>query len=298
MTKVLAIIHGKAPGRHALRSQLETLSHDAGHTIDVRYTAKNGDAEEFASGAREYQVVVSCGGDGTNNGVVNGLFAIPSNERPAFSFIPFGSGNDFARNFPPATIERRVACWFDATPPTSIDVIRIRTSQKTRIALNMVTCGIGAEIAATVNKRKFQLPAALNYSSAIVQWLLGYKAPTLHIVSDAFEQTDQIFLAAFGNGTYAGNGLGLNPQSTCSDGKLGVTVIGNVGVIDFIKYQSTLKKAKKVADDRLSYTLASKASLKVIKNELAIETDGELLGRFSAGDSITVETLPGALLMR
>jgi diacylglycerol kinase family enzyme len=81
-------------------------AHDAGLAVraigsrlelDTRQTEYRGHAGKLAadSAANGYDLVVTFGGDGTVNEVVNGLMSVP--ERPALAPIPGGSGNVFAR---------------------------------------------------------------------------------------------------------------------------------------------------------------------------------------------------------
>jgi diacylglycerol kinase family enzyme len=66
--------------------------------LDTRQTQYRGHAGELAaaSAAEGYDLVVTFGGDGTVNEVVNGLMRVPD-DRPTLAPIPGGSGNVFAR---------------------------------------------------------------------------------------------------------------------------------------------------------------------------------------------------------
>ncbi len=295
--KILAIIHGRAPMKAPTIARLEAWAE--GHSdiyLEVHETQGHFDALRRSKESAGFNTVLSCGGDGTNNEVLNGLMTIQPLERPTLAILPLGSGNDFARILPQrSTIELLSA--IEKDQPNSVDILEIRTPNKQWFALNMITCGIGAEIAATVNRRKFSLPPAFNYYSGIIQWLMKYKAPLLALTSDAGTSKSRTFLGAFGNGTYAGNGLGLNPQSAIADGLMGVSIVGNVGVIDFLRYQSTLKKAQKVQDERLQYSTSTSAKIRVIEGTCAFETDGEVLDRLEAGEEAVIDLLPGTILL-
>lgn len=74
----------------ALRSELD---------VTVVETSYRDHAQELARDAAEhgFELVLSLGGDGTVNEVVNGLLAIPENKRPSYAVIPGGSANVFIR---------------------------------------------------------------------------------------------------------------------------------------------------------------------------------------------------------
>ncbi len=284
------IIHGRSKRKDALIREANTL----GQPIEIAFTLNDHHTKNLAEESVGFDLVISCGGDGTNNHVVNGLMQIPTKERPALGFIPAGSGNDFARVFSSGTLSQMIEKLASASF-RDIDLIQIDAFNAKTYVLNMTTCGIGAEIAKTVNARKFKMPAAFNYYTAIIAWLAKYKAPVLKIDIGEKNVTGETFLAALGNGAYAGNGLGLNPQSGINDGLMGLSVIGNVGVFDFIKYQSTLKRCDYVNDARVTYHKSKSIKITVLEGVLPIETDGEFLGHLTKGQSFSAQILPSAL---
>lgn len=74
----------------ALRSELD---------LELGYTRRRGHAGHLAreAAAGGVEVVVTLGGDGTVNEVVNGLMAGPAQRRPALAVVPGGSTNVFVR---------------------------------------------------------------------------------------------------------------------------------------------------------------------------------------------------------
>lgn len=70
---------------------------EAGYLVSVRKTTQRGEATTLAETlGPEFDLVVCNGGDGTLNEVVNGVMRIPRAQRPAVSYLPSGSTNDFA----------------------------------------------------------------------------------------------------------------------------------------------------------------------------------------------------------
>jgi len=68
-------------------------------TLETAQTRYRGHAGELAaaSAAEGFDLVVTFGGDGTVNEVVNGLMRLPEGQRPALAPIPGGGANVFAR---------------------------------------------------------------------------------------------------------------------------------------------------------------------------------------------------------
>ncbi len=284
------IIHGRSKQKNALIR----LANTCDKSIETSITESPLHTRDLANNCIDYDLVVSCGGDGTNNHVLNGLMAIPENRRPALGFIPAGSGNDFARIYRSVSLSEMISN-VSIAQFNNLDILEITAGEKSTFALNMITCGIGAEIANTVNERKFKMPAAFNYYTAIISWLAKYTSPKLEIKFGSECINTNALLTSLGNGAYAGSGLGLNPQSTINDGLLGISIIGNVGVIDFLRYQSTLKKCDYVKDPRVSYNTAKDISIQVLEGSLPIETDGEFFTRLEQFEELKARVIPASL---
>ena len=99
--KKLLYIYNPAAGRKIAKSSLSDILEvfaRQGYEITVHPTQERGDAAAavIRSGA-QYDRVVCCGGDGTLNETVQGLLALPEEQRPALGYIPAGTTNDFSR---------------------------------------------------------------------------------------------------------------------------------------------------------------------------------------------------------
>ena len=97
--KLLFIVNPRAGKTKSLAPLFDAVSiySEAGFLVSVRMTSRRGEATELAEelGA-DYDLVVCHGGDGTLNETVNGVMRIPREKRPAVSYLPGGSTNDFA----------------------------------------------------------------------------------------------------------------------------------------------------------------------------------------------------------
>lgn len=70
---------------------------NAGLEPTVLMTEKGGDATEFTKEyAKDFDRIISCGGDGTLNEVVTGMMSLKKEERKPIGFIPAGTTNDLA----------------------------------------------------------------------------------------------------------------------------------------------------------------------------------------------------------
>ena len=287
--KTIAIINGTSKKAQVTRQQCEALG------ISWRMTAVPGEAAYLAHEAVKEGagLLISCGGDGTLNECINGAM-----DRGALPCLmaqqPIGSANDFARKIGYSSLARVVEL-ARAGEVRQLDLVSLTVDENIRYLANVSAAGIGAEIAATVNDRRRTWPHVVNYYSAILSWLVRYRPPALSIQWDDGQQEAECFLAAIGKGTYVGNGLGLLPQTRTADGLLGFTLVGNISVWDFLRYQGHLKKARVVPDARITYQQARGIRLMVRSGRLALDADGEFVTALSAGQSAKFQVLPGAM---
>lgn len=96
--KALLILNPKA-GKMKLRKNMFSLVKafcEEGYATTVLTTLKQGDAVAYAKAhAKNHDICICCGGDGTLNEVITGLFL--SDSFPPIGLIPAGSTNDMAR---------------------------------------------------------------------------------------------------------------------------------------------------------------------------------------------------------
>lgn len=99
----------------------------------------------------EYDLVISLGGDGTANELINGLLCMPFDERPLFASLPGGNANVLARNL-----------GFPANPVDAThELIRAATSA------DPITMGLGKVDALTRDGKEFSRYFAFNAGMGI-----------------------------------------------------------------------------------------------------------------------------------
>lgn len=131
-----------------------------GIRLTSMFTAYPGHAEEMVAGitVRDYDVIISLGGDGTINEIVNGLMdsnpfsALPATELPAIATIPTGSANVLAGalGIPRDPVD---AAWYIAS------LLRSRTRSAISVGHAAERCfvvnagiGIDAEVISTMEQ--------------------------------------------------------------------------------------------------------------------------------------------------
>ena len=122
--------------------------------LDTRQTEYRGHAGKLAAASAEdgYDLVVTFGGDGTVNEVVNGLMSAP--KRPALAPIPGGSGNVFARTLGlPADAEGAVRRILSAVEAGTERTIGLGVAGERYFTFS-AGLGVDAEVIADMDRRR------------------------------------------------------------------------------------------------------------------------------------------------
>lgn len=250
-----------------------------------------GDAREIAQKAsKKSDVVVAIGGDGTCNEVINGLMVVP-NPKIVFGVIPNGTGNDFVRNLPTFDPNSFVTAIVESSVK-QIDLGKITFDTVTRYFLNVADIGFGAKVIETMNRqRQNGVQGKFSYNLAILRTFLSYRKKVIKVENDDFQFEGKSLMVVFSNGSTFGSGLQIFPGAKLDSGKLGLTVIGEVSMLEYAKNLGNLKEGIRIDHPEVKYLEFEKIRVTTEDKDLYIETDGEIAGR----SSITVEVMPKAL---
>ena len=261
----------------------------------ISFTEYHGHAIQLAADAAEagYNCIIAIGGDGTFNEVVNG--ADPeNNQHIIFGLIPAGTGNDFyrsiGRQFSTAvfvqSLQNKVVHKYDA------GILTVNGTK--RYFLNVADAGFGGHAAMLLDKQRAAgLKGGLSYNMAILRAFFSFRKPIVNIVYDHDKVLfhGKMMMLAVCNGNTFGNGLIICPDARPDDATLGVCIIGDVGIWDYLKNYFNLRKGKKINHPDVRYSSANEISVQIHQGNAMIEADGEITG---SGDC-SFRVIPGLL---
>jgi diacylglycerol kinase (ATP) len=270
-----------------------------GIKFNMRFTEKKEQATEFTREliAGGYKKIISIGGDGTLNEIVNGIFTQDhcSPSEIILSVIPVGTGNDWGRMFGiPLVYEGSVnVIREEKTMLHDIGVIDYFTGKEKQrhYFLNIAGLGFESVVVWKTNKQKDKGKSSKAiYLLNLLSSLISYRNTPVEITIDGKTSKATIFSINVGNGRYCGGGMRQTPDAIPDDGLLDITVIKEMGKIEIIRnlkllYDGTILSHPKVDGYRSN-------NLKVNSDFLLyLEADGESLGHGPAEFSI----LPSAV---
>jgi YegS/Rv2252/BmrU family lipid kinase len=284
---------------------IKTTLEQRGVAFDVHVTSRAGDATAAVRAAlREgYDVIAVVGGDGTLSEAAAGFFAldkafdnVPSaiNKKAVLAILPAGTGDDFARGLRGKRIA--LESWLDSfvsycqdpdeDKAQLVDVI-YGTSNKGAnkfICLNVVTIGLGAEVAgrvATQSRLIQQLPGEARFVAAAFGALVAWRDRNVRIRVDNSEVVEcRSNLLAVANGVYAGGGMMFAPAARVDDGKLDVLLSWDISRAGILRELPRIRRGGHLANPNVRAIQGTSVEIETIgrENELLVEADGNVRG--------------------
>lgn len=225
--------------------------------------------------------IFACGGDGTLNEVVNGIYDRPHVE---LGVVPIGSGNDFVRNFDSYNFTDINAQLNGNTVP--VDLLRIRYEEsgkeKTRYCINGINIGFDGNTAILSNhlkKNKF-FRGPLSYVTSIIMNLVEMRGQNLRIKDgEDIIHAGKLLLLTLSNGRFCGGGIESCPNALVEDGMMEVLIVNRVSRKTFFRLMPAYIKGelleKETEGDIYKYLRSNKITVEPIGEVMQFAVDGE-----------------------
>lgn len=221
------------------------------------YTTKSpGDAEQYVRTVSQTGDAVRfyvCGGDGTLNEAVNGAAYV---QNAAVGVIPFGSGNDFIRNFDHSALFEDLQSQIDGEP-IKVDLL----SANGRYALNMINIGFDCEVVMQVDRLRHipLLKGSLAYLVSVFLVLTRKMGHFLRLrLPDNSAYFGSFLLCTIANGRFYGGGFCAAPDSCVNDGYFNLALVRKIGRLRFLSILPFYKKGSHTTKKRLQGLLFSR----------------------------------------
>lgn len=249
---------------------------------EVLVTERAGDGVRLARDLAEagFDPVLAAGGDGTLNEVVNGVLL--ASRTPVVGFVPLGSGNDFLRTLGAEASERE------------LDAVRLRCQPGVdRYFVNVASAGLGAATARLGGRLPKVLPARLRYLAATLPALTRRRAARVRLSLDGAPFADcAMTTLALANGRFQGGGIHIAPDARLDDGRMNVTLVEPVGLLDLLLNTRLLYSGAIYTHPKVRHWSAARVRVES-DAPVPVEMDGEVVGHLP----LEAEVLPRRLRM-
>ena len=298
MSHARLIVNPKAGAGKSAKQwpQIMALLKDIGLRFEYDLTEAPGHAIELAKSAVKmgYDLVVSVGGDGTLNEIVNGLYENGCIGNVTLGIIGTGTGSDYIRTIG-IPRDYKEACQRLLNPQkrlVDLGVVEYTSNGQLtkRLFVNFAGMGFDAEVVKATTQRFKALGSRFSYLGGLLNTFLFYKNKEISIMADGKIEKRRVCAVVVSNGRYGGGSMLVAPDADTQDGLLDVVVIDDVNKLDLLWslpriYKGTHLTHPKVIVKRLK-EIDLRCSLR-----MSIQADGELLGEAPAHFSVLPATL-------
>ncbi|MEJ2738869.1 MAG: diacylglycerol kinase family lipid kinase [Dehalococcoidia bacterium] len=260
------------------------LTESPGHAVEIAQLAVNDG----------YQVVISVGGDGTINEVVNGLYSSGNINNISLGIISTGTGADYIRTLGiPRPYHEAYKRFIDPViVKADLGLVECvcNGQSSSRVFVNFAGLGFDAEIVRATTQTFKMLGDRPSYLMGLFSTLTLYKNRSVNLEIDGESADRKICTVMMSNGKYGGGGMLTAPNADPYDGLFDVVIIGDLSKPDLLWSLPMIYKGTHLSHPKVSVRRAKDVKINTEK-KMSVQADGDLIGETPAQFKI----LPGIL---
>ena len=257
--------------------------------VEIFETQFSGHATQLSGEAvaKGFDVILSAGGDGTLNQVVNGMLksTVP-NKLPVLGIIPLGSGNDFAGMMGVSGHPQQLVKLLDESKPKHIDVGKISCSDKEggsveKYFINVCSLGMGPATVHRLERLPRWMGTSFRYYASVLNTFFTHPPEAFEVRTARWTWKGNARVVAIANGKSFGNKIYIAPEAQPDDGIFSTFIATDMALLKFLFVLITVKMKKIVHDHHVIYSTANELE---IDSPIPawIEVEGELVGLLPA----------------
>jgi diacylglycerol kinase (ATP) len=259
-----------------------------GLRFEHEITEAPGHAIELAKAAAKdgYNTIVSVGGDGTINEVVNGLYASGNIGDIALGIVGTGTGSDYIRTVGiPRRYEDACRCLMQSKK-RAVDLGVVEYTDKGKMAerlfVNFAGFGFDAEIVRRTTRQFKALGSLPAYLMGLLATLITYRNKEISLKVDGESLERRVCAVLMNNGKYGGGGMFAAPGADLADGWLDVLIIGDMSKPDLLRSLPRIYKGTHLTHPKVTMKRAREVEVVCRSGRMQLQADGELLGEVPA----------------
>ena len=267
--------------------QIMSLLKSIGLSFEYDLTEASGHAIELAKSAAKkgYELVVSVGGDGTINEIVNGLYNAGNIRDVTLGIISTGVGSDFIRTIgiPRSYKEACQRLMNSRKLVVDLGVVEyVNNGQITkRLFVNFAGLGFDAEVVKATTQRFKALGSTPSYLIGLLTTFVFYETKQVSLILDGQPEERRVWTILMSNGKYGGGGMLAAPNADLTDGLLDVVVIGDLSKLNLLKSLPRIYKGTHLSHPKVTVKRAREIDIRP-RQQMSLQADGELLGQSPA----------------
>jgi YegS/Rv2252/BmrU family lipid kinase len=262
----------------------------AGHGIQLARQAVQEGATEL----------LSMGGDGTHNEVVNGILqAAPPPGAVGLGILPAGTGGDFRRVLAHASTFDDALSHLPsaACHPIDLGLCRYTDDQGApgqRWFVNIASCGISGLVCRIANASSKRLGGKLTFYLSTLRAMAAYRAARVQVTLDGKDLGEhEITSLQACNARFAGGGMMFAPDALLDDGQLDLVILQDPGVVRTLLMSDSIYKGRHVRLPHVQVHRGRQIEVQPLHADRPawVDIDGEAPGLAP----VRFEVVPGAI---
>ncbi len=277
----LLLVNPEAGGGRALeylpRIERYLASQKFPYEVEKTNHVEKMEAHARAAAANGTRLLISAGGDGTFQAVVNAV----DRSKVVVGILPLGGGNDFAASAGVPLDPVAAAAAVLRRPIRTMDLLRARTADgRVRLYAGGGGIGLDAEAARYAGGRYRRLPGTLRYVASALAALRKFKPLEITVEFPGGEHATvkrSVLLAGVLNTHRYGAGLRLAPEARADDGWLDPVLVERMGLGELLDLLAQLTRSGEVRSAHITRMRARRVRLSADRPAM-FHGDGEILG--------------------
>lgn len=257
--------------------------------VPIRVSERRGHAGEIARQLAHdgCEQIIGVGGDGTFNEIVNGLFENrkPINPDLILGTLPIGTGSDFIRTLGISSKLGEALSFMQRQKVASVDVGYAEVQgldgkPKEHLFLNILSCGLSADVALRVNHSSGWGGSFFRYFKSSLIGIAKYDNTGTKIRYSAGDTYYEgpFTLLAVANGRYFGGGMYVAPQAQLDDGLFQVVLIKAMPKLSLFGRFALIYQGEHLNLPEVLTCQNSTIDVSSIGGPVYVEADGESIG--------------------
>ncbi|MCD4723178.1 MAG: diacylglycerol kinase family lipid kinase [Desulfobacula sp.] len=224
---------------------------------------------------KDYDAIITIGGDGTNYHVLNGLLThFAAKEIPPLGIIPVGSGNSFAKDLNIQHYEDGIKSIVENNPKW-IDVCSFTQAEKKFYFVNLIGLGFVTDVAKTA--QKFKCFGDFSYILGVFYRTAKLNFHYMELEIDGKMISGENCFVEFCNSRFTGGNMLMAPDAIIDDGYMDIIVAGKLSRTSLLATLPKIFKGTHIEHPLVRSFKARKATIKTLPEKILLP-DGELFG--------------------
>ena len=222
---LIANSHASGISGNNLRPELENEFKKHHIAFDLLRTQYHGHATQLVKklSIREYDAVVSMGGDGTNYQVLNSILKFHGDTKmPPLGILPYGRGNSFAKDLNIFSGQDGIDA-LGRQNTRAVDVCQFSQNQAEHYFVNLMGFGFVTDVAKTAIR--FKWAANFSYVIGVFYRLMGLSFHQMVLEIDGEVISGQNCFVEICNSKYTGGHMLMAPEAAIDDGFFDAVVV-------------------------------------------------------------------------